>query len=418
MASIFRSFVALYSAMLLLAMSLGLLATFLSLRLTIEGFSTQVTGLILTAYFLGSVVGTLYCGRLIRTFGHIRSFAAFAAVFTAMVMLHGWFISAFAWAVFRFFSGIAVFGLFMVIESWLSECSESETRGRVFSIYMVMTYLGGGIGQQLLNIGDVRDPTLFFVIGFLMVSCILPVALTRSIHPQMVPVESIALKTIVKKAPLALLGCFTSGLLISSFYTMGPVFCLNIHLSVSQISWFMTVTVLGGLLIQWPIGYLSDKFDRSIVIPLIIGLLSLVSGLMLLAAQNGFGVFMIGTGLFGGFMFCIYPVAMARAYDLFDPEDVVNVSSALLLFYGIGSVFGPVTASAAIQLLDSPYAFYMYVCAVSTISAGVCLVLRQKEMVEIVPVEDQVDFIIMDHTSHMAVQIDPRSDPDTLEEPQ
>jgi MFS family permease len=249
-----------------------------------------------------------------------------------------------------------------------------------------------------------------------MVSCILPVALTRSIHPQMVPVESIALKTIVKKAPLALLGCFTSGLLISSFYTMGPVFCLNIHLSVSQISWFMTVTVLGGLLIQWPIGYLSDKFDRSIVIPLIIGILSLVSGLMLPAAQNGFGVFMIGTGLFGGFMFCIYPVAMARAYDLFDPEDVVNVSSALLLFYGIGSVFGPVTASAAIQMLDSPYAFYVYFSGISVVSAGVCIVLRHMEMVKIVPVEDQVDFIIMDHTSQMAVQIDPRSDPETSED--
>lgn len=412
MAAIIRPFIALYSAMLFMAMSLGLLSTFLSLRLTVEGFSPRVTGLILTSYFIGSVVGTLSCGRLIKSVGYIRSFAAFAAVFTAMVMLHGCVISAVAWAVFRFFSGIAVFGLFMVIESWLNECSQSNTRGKVFSIYMVMNYLGAGIGQQLLNIGDVRDQTLFFVVGFLIVSCILPVALTRSIHPQIAETEPMALKSIIKKAPMGLLGCFTSGFLISSFYTMGPVFGHHISLSVSQISAFMTITVLGGLVIQWPIGAISDKFDRSIVIPSIAVILALVSGLVVLTAQGSFSLFLAATCLFGGFIFCIYPVAVARAHDLFDSKDVVNVSSALLLFYGIGSVIGPVGASAAIELFDTPYALYGYISAACILSAVVSLVLRHKEMAQIIPVADQVDFIIMDHTSQVALQIDPRSETD------
>ena len=153
MTSILKPFIALYAAMLLVAMSLGLLATFLSLRLTLEGFSTQITGIILTSYFIGSVVGTFYCNRLIRSIGHIRSFSVFAAMATAMVMLHGCYMSAVAWAVFRFFCGIATIGLFMVIESWLNECTPPQTRGRVFSIYMVMCYLGGSVGQQLLNLG-------------------------------------------------------------------------------------------------------------------------------------------------------------------------------------------------------------------------------------------------------------------------
>ncbi|MBT8358722.1 MAG: MFS transporter, partial [Deltaproteobacteria bacterium] len=114
MASILKPFIALYAAMLLVAMSLGLLATFLSLRLTVEGFSTQITGIILTSYFIGAVVGTFYCSRLIRSIGHIRSFAVFAALATAMVMLHGFYMSAVAWAVFRFICGIATIGLFMV----------------------------------------------------------------------------------------------------------------------------------------------------------------------------------------------------------------------------------------------------------------------------------------------------------------
>ncbi|MBU0464831.1 MAG: MFS transporter [Proteobacteria bacterium] len=360
MTSILKSFVALYTSMLLLAMSLGLLATVLSLKLTIEGFSTQMTGMILTSYFIGSVTGAIYCRPLIRSVGHIRAFTAFAALATAMIMLHGFYISAFAWAVFRFFTGIATIGLFMVIESWFNECAQPQTRGRVFSIYMVMCYLGGSVGQQLLNIGDIKDQTLFFVIGFLLVSCIIPIALTHSIHPQMPKTEPVKLKIILKKAPLGILGCFTSGLASSSFYTMGPIFCHQTNLSVSQISYFMAITVLGGLLFQWPLGLFSDRFDRSKVIPVLGGVFAVISALMIVASQGTFWVFMAATAMFGGIMFTIYPAAVARAHDMFEPKDVVNVSSALLLFYGIGSVIGPIAASSVMGLLDTPYGFFIY----------------------------------------------------------
>ena len=415
MASILKPFIALYTAMLLVAMSLGLLATFLSLRLTIEGFSTQVTGMILTSYFIGSVVGNFYCNRLIRSVGHIRSFTVFAALATAMVMLHGYYISAVAWAVFRFFCGIATIGLFMVIESWLNECTQPQARGRVFSIYMVMGYLGSGVGQQFLNFGDVKEQTLFFVIGFLLVSCILPIALTHSIHPEMPEVEPVRLKSILQKAPMGMLGCFTAGLMNSSFYTMGPVFCHQINLSVSRLSYFMTITVLGGLLLQWPVGSFSDRFDRSLVIPILGGLFAVMSGLMIVAAQSSFGVLMAATIVFGGFMFTIYPSAVARTHDMFEPKDVVNVSSALLLFFGIGAVIGPVASSTAIELLDSPYGFYIFFSGVSAMYAVISFLLRQMEIAQIIPVIEQVDYMIMKHTSQMAIQIDPRSEVDKME---
>lgn len=410
MSAILKPFMALYTAMLLLAMSLGLLATFLSLRLTHEGYSTQITGLILTSYFLGCIVGTLYSNRLIKVVGHIRSFAAFAAVYTAMVMLHGCIMSAAAWAVFRFFSGVAAIGLFMVIESWLNECSESNTRGRVFSIYMVMTYLGSSTGQQFLNIGDIGGQTLFFVVGFLMVLCIIPISLTRSIHPETICFEPMPLKNIVKKAPMGMLGCFTSGLLTSSFYTMAPVFCHGIKLDVSMISLFMTVTVLGGLLIQWPIGLLSDRVDRSKVIPCILALVALISTVIILGGNDRVGILIAATGFFGGFMFSIYPVSTARAYDLFEPKDVINVSSALLLFYGIGSALGPVGASSAMTLINGPYGYYIYCSGVCVVSAAISIYLRFRELAPVIPVEEQVDYIIMKHASPVATHIDPRSD--------
>ena len=417
MTSLFKSFVALYTSMLLLAMSLGLLATFLSLRLTIEGFSTQMTGMILTSYFVGSVIGAIYCRRIIRSVGHIRAFAAFAALATAMIMLHGFYISAMAWAIFRFFTGIATIGLFMVIESWFNERAEAHTRGRVFSIYMVMCYVGGSIGQQLLNLGEVKDQTLFFVVGFLIVSCIIPIALTRSIHPELPKTEPVKFKFILQKAPLGLLGCFTAGLTNSSFYTMGPVFCHQTDLNVSQISYFMTISVMGGLLFQWPLGLLLDRFDRSKVIPGLGIVFALISTLMIGISQSSFWVFMAATALFSGFMFTIYPAAVARAHDMFEPKDVVNVSSALLLFYGMGAVIGPIVSSSVMRLLDTPYGFYIYFSGTGAAFALVSLFLRHKEMTRIIPVEDQVDFMIMKHTTQMAIEIDPRSEVD-LSEPE
>jgi MFS family permease len=394
----------LYAAVLVLAMGLGLLATFLSVRLTLQGFSPQVTGLILTAYFVGSVVGSFYCSRLIQRIGHIRSFSAFAAIATAMVMLHGTLSSAPAWAVLRFFTGIATIGLFMVIESWLNQSAQPRVRGRIFSIYMVIYYLGSSAGQQLLNLGNVASQTLFFVIGLLLVSCIVPIALTRTPHPGLHEVVPMGLKKIIKKAPLGLMGCLTSGLTSSAFYTMGPLFCQKMNLSVAQLSYFMTITVLGGLVFQWPVGMISDRFDRSMVIPVQGGLFAIVSGFMILAVQTSFGLFMVATSLFGGLLFSIYPVAVARTHDMFEPKDAVSVSSALLLLNGIGAVLGPMAASTVIELLDSPHGFFVYLSAASAVFAAVSFLLRQKEMARIIPVADQVNFMAMNNTSPIALQ--------------
>ncbi|MCK5098004.1 MAG: MFS transporter, partial [Desulfobacteraceae bacterium] len=236
-----------------------------------------------------------------------------------------------------------------------------------------------------------------------------------SIHPEIPKAESVKLKIILKKAPLGILGCFTAGLANSSFYTMGPVFCHQTNLSVSQISYFMALTVLGGLLFQWPLGLFLDRFDRSKVIPVLGGVFAAISALMIVLAQSSFWVFMAATAIFGGVMFTIYPAAVARAHDMFEPEDVVNVSSALLLFFGIGAVLGPIASSSVMGLLDTPYGFFIYFSGVGAIYALVSLFLRHKEIARSIPVEDQVDFMIMKHTTQMALQIDPRSEVDEIE---
>jgi hypothetical protein len=299
-------------------------------------------------------------------------------------------------------------GLFMVIESWLNECAEPKFRGRIFSIYMIVTYMGSTVGQQLLNVGDVHSQTLFLVAGVFVVLSTVPVAMTRSIHPKLPKVQQKALKTILKKAPISMLGCFGAGLLHSAFYTMGPVFAHQIQLSVGQISWFMTLTVFGGLMLQWPVGLISDRLDRSLVLPFLGIILAMISLVILVSTQHSLGLLLGTTTLFGGIFFSIYPVAVARAHDIFDAQDVVKVSSVLLLFYSIGAVFGPILSAAVMTLSGTPYGLYFYMIAVSGVYAGVTLLLRRKESVRIVPVDEQVEFVMMETTSDVVMHLDPR----------
>ena len=175
------AFFALFAAVFTLMVGVGLLGTFLSLRTVIAGFATQTTGLIMASYFLGMSLGHFLGPRLVERVGHIRAYAAFAAIVAAAALGHGLIQNPLTWAVLRFASGIAMFGLYMVIESWLNECTQPELRGRIFSVYMVLSYFGMACGQMLLNVGDIRSGQLFMVAGILFVLSLIPVSVTRSI---------------------------------------------------------------------------------------------------------------------------------------------------------------------------------------------------------------------------------------------
>lgn len=410
MASTLASFTALFTAVFSLLIGIGLLGTHLSLRMAMEGFSTQVTGLILASYFLGLVFGSFFCHRLIQRVGHIRSFAAFAAAATAIVMLHGLYVSAITWGILRFLTGISTIGLYMVIESWLNECSAPHIRGRVFSIYMVLTYLGIGIGQQLLNVGDIQGQELFFVTGLLLALCLVPVAITRSVHLELPETTHFNLIVLLKKAPMGMLGCLSAGMINSSFYAMGPVFGNQIGLTVSQLSWFMTATIFGGMVFQWPIGVLADRFDRTVVLILLGTLIAITSLTILISEIDAIGWLLVAMGLFGGLIFTVYPVSVARTHDLFEAKDVIPVSSALLLSYGIGATLGPIGASSVMGFSKSPYGFFAFCAFVGFIYAAVSYCLRRKEKIAFIAIENQVKFVPMRSTSPVAGVMDPRSE--------
>ena len=196
---------------------------------------------------------------------------------------------------------------------------------------------------------------------------------------------------------------------------MAAVFGTKIGLSTFQLSWFMSVTVFGGLCVQWIIGIISDRFDRTLMLIFISCLIATYSLIVVINTEPSYARLLIEMGVFGGFLFAVYPVSVARAHDVFDPKDTVAVSSALLLCYSIGAIFGPIFASAVMTVVDNPFGLYVYWSLVAGIFAAITFYLRRKEKISIVPVEEQVNFIPMKNTSSVAMVMDPRTEIDITE---
>ena len=410
MVTTFLSFGALFTSALFFLMGGGLLSTLLSLRMTQAGFSTPTIGYTQACYFLGLVLGYFLCHRLIERVGHIRSFAVFAAVTTIITILHGLYISAIIWAILRFFSGISNFGLFMVIESWLNECTQNQIRGRVFSIYMTLMYMGIGIGQQLLNLGGESGQDLFLIAALIFSLSLIPVSTTRSVHPELPQPDRYTFKALFKIVPLGMAGCFTAGLVNSAFFSMAPVFGTKIGLSVFQLSWFMSITVIGGFAVQWIIGLASDRIDRTVILVVVAGITALFSLGIIITNGTSYYRLLVEMAIFGGLIFAVYPVAVARANDVFEGRDAVGVSAALLLCYSIGAVFGPVMASIIMTISNTPYGLFIYWSLVSGAFAALALYLKHMEKIAIVHLADQVNFVPMKNSSSVAMVLDPRTD--------
>lgn len=401
MRAVLSPFTALYAATFALMAGIGLLGSFLGVRLTMDGFSVETIGRVMTAYYLGLLAGTFFCSRLIQGVGHIRSFAAFAALTTCVVMVHALYVSPLTWALLRFLTGVSAIGLYTVIESWLCECSSPNVRGRVFAIYMVVSYLGQGFGQQLLNVGAPEGQTLFILSALCICICIVPVATTHSIHPNPAEIISFDFKAVLLKSPVGVSGCLVAGLITSSFYSMGPVFCQQFDMSLFELSWFMTAAILGGLLLQWPIGAISDRFDRSLVLLILGAVICLVTPCILIVAKSRIELLPYAMVVYGGFIFSIYPVAVARAQDLFETDEMVMVSSTLLFAYGVGAALGPMISSMA--MVKSPYGLFLFFMTVSAMYALITFGLRKNEIIDIIPVEEQSDFVFMQKTSVVAI---------------
>lgn len=340
----------LFFAIGFLAVGYGMILTFVGVYLKELHVSNAVIGIINAAFFLGAVSSSIFSQKIISTVGHIRSFAAFASVMVISFLLHSVFFNEFLWAFLRFASGFAFYALLIILESWLNEKSSEENRGKILAIYTIVFYLATAIGQLFLNI-DEHFKQMIFTLGSILVLCsVVIIALTKIKEPKLAPFEKYSVPKIFSIVPLATVSSFIGGFFVGGFFTMVPVHILMQEQSIEVVSYFMLITLMGGLVSQWPIGLLSDRYGRRKLIAFCALFSSVVSFSFFFFASSAPLLYTLGF-LLGLSVFSIYPLAVARANDVVDEnKDIVEISRALLFAYGIGSFVSPLLIGFGLSL--------------------------------------------------------------------
>ena len=371
----------------------GLQGTLLSVRANGEGFAVVMTGLIMSMYYLGFLAGSVYAPRLVENVGHIRVFAALASLASATVLLHSVFVHPLAWLPVRAITGFSFAGLFVIIESWLNDRATNETRGKILSVYFIIMFAGLSLGQGLLNIASPMGMELFILTSVLVSCALVPISLSQRPAPDFHAPETISLRRLYIISPLALVGVFINGLTIASLFTITPVFADDQGLTLAQISLLMAAFIVGGVLLQVPLGWLSDNIDRRKVI-IGVALASSLAGL-LCAYTSGLEqriAFFASMVLFGGLALSVYGLCISHANDHLDKRFMVAASASLLLVNASGACFGPVGVGFLLQIIGHQ-AFFPVIALFYISLAG--FGLYRAYIRPPVPVEDQGDHLTL-----------------------
>lgn len=380
----------------------GLLGTALALRADQLGFKGSLTGVVMSAYFAGYVLGTYICPKIVMSAGHVRAFSAFAATAASAVLLHPLLVDATVWALLRFVTGACVVGLYMVIESWLNERSTNEARGRVFAVYQVITLVALAAGQYLILFDTDTQAAAFIIAGALLSIGLVPVVLTRVPHPAPITSVRLDLANLWRLSPLGVAGTLVAGLANGAFFALGPVFAQRVGLDTASVALFMSIVLLGGVALQWPIGHISDFWGRRAVILIVSFGAALFAALATLLLERSLPGMLAMMLLYGGAAFSLYPLCVAHANDFADASDFVATASSLLLVYGIGAVIGPLVAGASIQLAGAPSFLVLLVAMQAALAV---FILARMGTRPAPPAEDRDPFVMLGRTSQSALEM-------------
>ncbi|MFO1039941.1 MAG: MFS transporter [Geminicoccaceae bacterium] len=336
----------------------------LPLALAERGASGFLAGLVASAFGGGFFVGCFYTERLIRAVGHIRAFAALASIASILGLLFSMTNLAAVWILLRLVTGFCYAGLSTAIEGWLAAATPSAVRGGVLAFYLVGNRVASILGQQLLGHVTAAMNTWFVLGGAAYAAAVVPVALNRTHAPPPPTGNRIRLLALARIAPAAVAGCIATGLVNSALAGLLPVWGTRLGLSTATIVTFLSLTHVGGMCLQWPIGRLSDGIDRRLVLAGTAGALALVSTVVILAEGGPHWLLGIAFLLWGGCAMSFYAVSVAHAGDLVQPEQMVGVASGCLLVWSAGSMLGPLLAA---PLLDhvGPSGLFLFLAGIS-----------------------------------------------------
>ena len=379
--------------------------TLLPLRASHLGMPEWIIGLRASGYFLGFVVGCLTIPKIIARVGHIRCFSVLAAAMISVILCLEIIDTWQTWLIFRFITGVAVCGLYAVIESWLTSQSTSDSRGRVLASYTFVTLIAMTIGQLLINVGPIESSTPFSVAAVFMALAIIPVGLTRRMAPAPAPTVQGGFKLLYRRSNSAFLGALLSGLVMGSFWSLGAVFASRDGQTQLNVTWFMSVAIAGGALLQYPLGWLSDRFDRRKTLILLSGAASLTS--VAVALSTNLSWHLAAVFMFGATAMPIYAIALATAADVCTSDEFVAMGTAVLLLHSIGAVVAPLALGQVMSSFGAVSLFWSFGVLFVWFAGLLYLVTRKPRDVT---VEEQTPFTsVASDVAPTSFELDPRS---------
>ena len=365
MEKLFKNSWALFLGYGVLIIAHGLQGNLLGVRAVLENFNIIATGALMSGYFIGYFVGANVVPNLVGKVGHIRVFAAFASTASLSILLHSVIVDPYVWILGRFITGFSIISIFVVVESWLNDRATNRTRGKVLSIYMIITFIGMGFGVLLLNFNDPTNYEPFILVSLLLSIALVPILLTKRKPPTFKKISSIKIKELYKISPLGTFSMFCVGFIHPAIFTMGAVYGALMNFSVLEISLYLFLITLSGAVFQWPIGYLSDRFDRRIILiitALLGSVLTILCFFSVSASPDFINLssnwkniyqhianhrmsFYIFISLYAGVSLPLFSLNLAYVNDFLPKEKFVSAGAGMQIIFGLSAMTAPFVCS-------------------------------------------------------------------------
>ncbi len=348
----------LLAALLLLMLGNGLLGTVIGLRADSAGFDDATIGLILSGYYVGFLLGAMLVPRFLSTVGHVRVYAALASLTSTAALIHAVSLSPLLWGAMRIVTGFALSGLYIAAESWLNAQATNETRGRLLSIYMIVVMGGIALSQLLLTVADPSGAQLFILSSILVSLAVVPVTLSVGTAPEYRWAPRLPVAEIWRAAPVGLVGGFGAGITNGGVIALGAVYAARVGMSIDRIAIFMGLLVLGSVVLQWPVGMLSDRIRRRIAMAIVsFAAAGVAVAIALIDPTSTLALALIF--VFGGLTFPMYSLAMSHINDHVPAGTTIAVSAVYVFIAGVGAIVGPLACAASLAAIGPDGVFWL-----------------------------------------------------------
>jgi MFS family permease len=371
MMSVLGSSWALLLGLMLLMVGNGLQGTLLGIRGEIEGFSTFALSVVMSAYFAGFLFGSRAAPEMIRRVGHVRVFAALGSLISAALIMFPVATDPVSWTILRVIIGFSFSGVYVTAESWLNNSTTNETRGQALSLYLIVQMVGIILAQVFIGFGDPTGYVLFIIPSVLVSLAFAPILLSVAPTPAFETTAPMSFAKIFKVSPLGCVGTFLLGGVFSAMFGMAAVFGTKVGLSVGEISTFVAMMYVGGMLMQYPIGWASDRMDRRRLIVLVAGF-GVAGTLIGFTGIGGFTGLLVASFIIGGTANPLYALLLAYTNDYLDNEDMASASGRLIFINGTGAIAGPVITGWMMSAIG-PAGFFLFIAVLMTALIGYAL---------------------------------------------